>query len=66
VAVAVDLAILGVGVPLGGQQAFASLVDLRTGNVIWFNVAQAAPSEDMRQAEGATGFVNRLMRDAPL
>lgn len=66
VAAMVGLAILGVGVPLGGQQAFASLVDLRTGNVIWFNVAQAAPGEDMREAEGANEFVARLMRDAPL
>jgi hypothetical protein len=66
VAAMVGLAILGVGVPLGGQQAFASLVDLRTGNVIWFNVAQAAPNEDMRQPDQANAFIVRLMRDAPL
>jgi len=66
VAAAVGLAILGVGVPLGGQQAFASLVDLRTGNVIWFNVAQAAPGEDMRQTDGAQSFTARLMQGAPL
>jgi hypothetical protein len=66
VAAMVGLAILGVGVPLGGQQAFASLVDLRTGNVIWFNVVTAAPNEDMREAEGATGLAARLMRGAPL
>jgi hypothetical protein len=66
VAAMVGLAILGVGVPLGGQQAFASLVDLRTGNVIWFNVAQASPNQDMRDPGGATSFAATLLRDAPL
>lgn len=66
VAAMVGLAILGVGVPLGGQQAFASLVDLRTGNVIWFNVATASPNQDMREAAGANSLVSTLMRDAPL
>lgn len=66
VAAMVGMAILGVGVPLGGQQAFASLVDLRTGNVIWFNVATAAPNQDMRETEGAASLAETLMRDAPL
>lgn len=66
VAAMVGLAILGVGVPLGGQQAFASLVDLRTGNVVWFNVAQASPNQDMRDISGATGFTQTLLRGAPL
>ena len=66
VAAMVGLAVLGVGVPLGGQQAFASLVDLRTGNVIWFNVATASPNQDMRTPEGAASLAETLMRDAPL
>lgn len=66
VAAAVGLAMLGVGVPLGNQVAYASLVDLRTGNVIWFNTALAAPNQDMRQADGAQSLVGSLMRDAPL
>lgn len=65
-AAVIGLAVLGVGLPTGGQQAFASLVDLRTGNVIWFNVASAAPGEDMRELEGARTVVRRLMEDAPL
>lgn len=65
-AAVVGMAILGVGLPMGGQQAFASLVDLRTGNVIWFNVVTAAPNEDMREAEGASEVTQRLMQDAPL
>lgn len=66
VAASIGLAILGVGVPLGGQQAFASLVDLRTGQVIWFNVAVAAPGEDMRESTGAADLTQRLMTNAPL
>lgn len=66
VAAAVGLAILGVGVPLGNQVAYASLVDLRTGNVIWFNTVIAAPNQDMRDPEGAESLVNSLMQDAPL
>lgn len=66
VAAAVGLAILGVGVPLGNQIAYASLVDLRTGNIIWFNTAIAAPGQDMRDPEGAQSLVQALMRDAPL
>lgn len=59
-------ALLGASVPLGGQQAFASLVDLRTGNVVWFNVAQASPDDDMRDIAGATGFTQTLLRGVPL
>lgn len=65
-AAVVGMAILGVGMPMGGQQMFASLVDLRTGNVIWFNVVTAAPGEDMREPAGAAEVVQRLMRSAPL
>lgn len=65
-AAVVGMALLGVGLPMGGQQAFASLVDLRTGNVIWFNVVTAAPGEDMREPEGAAEVAARLMEDAPL
>jgi hypothetical protein len=65
-AAVVGMALLGVGMPMGGQQAFASLVDLRTGNVIWFNVVTAAPGEDMREPEGAVEVTRRLMEDAPL
>jgi len=66
VAAAIGFAILGATVPLGGQQAFASLVDLRTGNIIWFNVVTAGPNEDMRTAEGAALLARRIMREAPL
>jgi hypothetical protein len=66
VAMMIGLAAVGVGVPLGGQVAYASLVDLRTGNVIWFNTVIAAPGQDMRDPEGAQSLVQVLMRGAPL
>lgn len=66
VAVMIGLAALGVGVPLGSQMVYASLVDLRTGNVIWFNTVIAAPGQDMRTPEGAQSLVRSLMQGAPL
>lgn len=66
VATAVALAALGVGVPLGQQQVFVSLVDLRTGQVIWFNFAVAGPQADLREPDGARSLVASLMTDSPL
>jgi hypothetical protein len=50
-----------------GQFAYASLVDLRTGEVVWFNVLQAGSQVagikmgDMRTDEGAAQMVDRLL-----
>jgi hypothetical protein len=54
--------IVGVCVaPSGGQQlAFVSLVDLKTGNVVWFSHL-TSPKGDIRTAEGATDLVNKLL-----
>lgn len=47
--------------PAGGQQAaFASLVDLHTGKVVWFNVRQSTVG-DMRTADGADKVVAGLL-----
>ena len=51
----------------GGQFAYASLVDLRTGEVVWFNVLQAGTQiaginmGDIRKPEGAAQMVERLL-----
>lgn len=60
------LSILTLSPTAAAQTVFASLVDLRTGNIIWFNVATAAPGEDMRNAEGAARLAERVLTDAPL
>jgi hypothetical protein len=51
----------------GGQAAYASLVDLRTGEVVWFNVLQTGSQVpgvqfgDIRTPEGAAQMVERLL-----
>jgi hypothetical protein len=48
-------------VPLGGMQsAFASLVDLRTGQIVWFNHLGSAVG-DIREQEGADHMVEKLL-----
>lgn len=65
-AMMVGAALLGVSVPLGSQQVFASLVDLRTGRVVWFNVAVAGPAADLRSPEGAQALAKSLLKGVPL
>ena len=51
----------------GGQSAYASLVDLRTGDVVWFNLLQTGSQlpgvdfGDIRTPEGAAQMVERLL-----
>jgi hypothetical protein len=51
----------------GGQAAYASLVDLRTGDVVWFNLLQTGSQlpgvgfGDIRTTEGAAQMVERLL-----
>jgi len=50
----------------GGQQlGVATLVDLRTGQVVWFNL-MAKQTGDLRDAEGAEKSVANLLRGLPL
>jgi hypothetical protein len=50
----------------GGQFAYASLVDLKTGDVVWFNVVQTGSQiagikfGDIRSPQGAAQLVERL------
>lgn len=51
----------------GGQFAYASLVDLRTGEVVWFNVLQTGTQiagvnlGDIRTPQGSAQMVERLL-----
>jgi len=58
-------AVLGVGIPGGQQIGFASLVDLRTGNIVWFN-RLANGTGDLRTATPAQNTVNNLIKGMPL
>jgi hypothetical protein len=62
----IGMAALGVGIPMGQQQAYASLVDLKTGRVIWFNTILAGSGIDMREPDGAKSLVGSLLKDLPL
>lgn len=61
--------VVGFCAPSGGgnQFAYASLVDLRTGEVVWFNVLQTGSQlpgvtfGDIRKPEGAAQMVERLL-----
>lgn len=57
--------VAGVYIPMGGQQVFASLVDLHTGRIVWFGFVTAG-SNDMREYGGAQALVAELMQEAPL
>jgi hypothetical protein len=65
VAAQVFMAVLfGVAVPGGVQSGYASLVDLRTGEIVWFN-RLARGTGDMRKPEAARETVEFLMSKFP-
>ncbi len=57
-------AILGAGVRGGQQVGFASLVDLRSGDIVWFNV-MARGTGDLREAEQALDASRVLLSELP-
>jgi hypothetical protein len=57
-------AVLGVGIQGGQQVGFVSLVDLRTGNITWFNVRNDGGG-DLRDANGCKRFVEGILSDLP-
>ncbi|HTQ14708.1 MAG TPA: hypothetical protein VMH86_12615 [Rhizomicrobium sp.] len=63
--VMVGAALLGIGLQGGSQTAFVSLVDLRTGNVVWFNTL-FSQSGDLRNEADTGTFVASLLKDSPL
>lgn len=58
--------IIGFCAPVGGGQrlAFASLVDLKTGQIVWFNVLSSQIG-DLRTPEGAAETVSDLLEEMP-
>jgi hypothetical protein len=54
----------GAAMNVGSESGFASLVDLNTGDVVWFNVVSAGSGE-LRKKEGAASAVNALFKDLP-
>ena len=64
VAAMVLMAALGVGLSGGTQQGYASLVDLETGRVLWFN-SLARASGDLREPAKAAETVDALLLGFP-
>lgn len=60
----IGLALLGVGVGGGAQVGYASLVDLQTGQVLWFNQLQRGFG-DLRDAAKAAESVGALLAGFP-
>jgi hypothetical protein len=58
-------ALVGVGIAPGGEIGFASLVDLRTGDIVWFNKVSSGVGE-LREAESARQTVEALFKDMPV
>jgi hypothetical protein len=65
VATMVVLALLGIGVGGGTQLGYASLVDLDTGQVLWFNRLLRS-SGDLREAGKAGETMNALLDSFPI
>lgn len=59
------LALLGAHIEGGRQVAFASLVDLDSGDVVWFNVLQSGVG-DLRDPKLARQAVDQLLDSSPL
>ena len=64
VAFAVLAAFACAGVSAGSESGFASLVDLRTGDIVWFNQVTKGVGE-LREKAGARATVDVLFKDLP-
>jgi hypothetical protein len=64
VAFAVLAAVAGVGVSRGQEFGFASLVDLQSGDIVWFNQVTAGVGE-LREKDGARATVEALFKNLP-
>ncbi len=58
-------ALLLIPVPGGFQSGFASLVDLRTGRIVWFNRLLSV-NGDLRNSDDARDTVGELLQGLPL
>jgi hypothetical protein len=61
----IALAIVGVGLTGGQQTGYASLVELETGRVLWFNRLMRA-SGDLREADKAAETIDALLANFPV
>jgi hypothetical protein len=48
----------------GWEQGFASLVDLKTGDIVWFNIVYTSAGE-LREEQGARTIVATMFKNMP-
>ncbi len=64
VAFSILAAVAGVGVSTGSERGFASLVDLRSGDIVWCNQLTTGIGE-LRYKEGSRATIDALFKDLP-
>jgi hypothetical protein len=64
-ALIVTSALLGISMTAGTQAGFSTLVDLRDGSVVWFNLIRKQTG-DLRTESAAYSAVEELIEDIPL
>lgn len=64
IAFAILAAAAGAGVATGSENGFASLVDLKSGDIVWFNIVNVGSGE-LRKQDGAAAAVRSLFKDLP-
>jgi hypothetical protein len=62
----VGMALLGGPIITGSQRVMGTLVDLKTGQVVWYKLAIVGSGTDIRTPEGATEEIGKLFKDLPL
>jgi hypothetical protein len=65
VATNIIMALLGGPIRGGVQLGFASLVDLRTGDIVWFNRLRSETG-DLRKVDSARSTLDKLLSEFPL
>ena len=56
----------GVGISTGYVGGFTSLVDLKTGDVVWFNVSGGGSGVNLRSEGGSATMIKAMLKDIPL
>jgi hypothetical protein len=60
----IAVAVFGIAIPGGIQAGFASMVDMNTGDFVWFNRLQRGAG-DLRTAEPAKETITALLEGMP-
>lgn len=62
----IGMALVGVSVPMGGQTLQGTLVDLKTGQVVWYQTYTVPAGVDIRKADDAGIVINAMLKKLPL